>query len=180
MDSNYESFKQKILKLNQLAERGEEGEAMNARKAMERLCNSMGVKLEDILSEVQTEQNYVFSVRNDNLLRILFWICADKSGISRKSIGIVDKCHYSARITPLQYAELFSLWSWHKANFTKELENLRENLLVAYLYKHNLSIRRDKEDEEESVDEEDMEQARKSLGLLKLLDDATYVKGISK
>lgn len=33
MEEKYESFKQKILKLNELALRGEEGEAINARKA---------------------------------------------------------------------------------------------------------------------------------------------------
>ena len=38
MEEKYESFKQKILKLNELALRGEEGEAINARKAMDRLC----------------------------------------------------------------------------------------------------------------------------------------------
>ena len=38
MEEKYESFKQKILKLNELALRGEEGEAINARKAMDRLA----------------------------------------------------------------------------------------------------------------------------------------------
>ena len=38
MEEKYESFKQKILKQNELALRGEEVEAINARKAMDRLC----------------------------------------------------------------------------------------------------------------------------------------------
>lgn len=51
MEEKYESFKQKILKLNELALRGEEGEAINARKAMDRLCSTLGVNLEDILNQ---------------------------------------------------------------------------------------------------------------------------------
>ena len=45
MEEKYESFKQKILKLNELALRGEEGEAINARKAMVRLCSTLGVNV---------------------------------------------------------------------------------------------------------------------------------------
>lgn len=49
MEEKYESFKQKILKLNELALRGEEGEAINARKAMVRLCSTLGVNLDNSL-----------------------------------------------------------------------------------------------------------------------------------
>lgn len=56
MEEKYESFKQKILKLNELALRGEEGEAINARKAMDRLCSTLGVNLEDILKERTKER----------------------------------------------------------------------------------------------------------------------------
>lgn len=35
MEEKYESFKQKILKLNELALRGEEGEAINAWKTLQ-------------------------------------------------------------------------------------------------------------------------------------------------
>lgn len=57
MEEKYESFKQKILKLNELALRGEEGEAINARKAMDRLCSTLGVNLEDILNETNKRKN---------------------------------------------------------------------------------------------------------------------------
>lgn len=179
--SNYESFKQKIQKLSQLAEKGEDGEAKNARKAMERLCDSMGVKLEDVLDEVQSEKKYVFSVTSDKLVKDLFFICAENCGISWNSIGAIDRFHYAAWITPLQYAELYSLWEWHKANFRKELKKIRENLLIAYLYKHNLCIKIDNEEKgDEGDDEELLEHAQKSLELLKLLDDTTYVKDVDK
>lgn len=78
MEEKYESFKQKILKLNELALRGEEGEAINARKAMVRLCSTLGVNLEDILNESEQKKEYVFNVGCDHLLKELFFMCSEK------------------------------------------------------------------------------------------------------
>ena len=78
MEKKYESFKQKILKLNELALRGEEGEAINARKAMDRLCSTLGVNLEDILNESEQKKEYVFNVGCDHLLKELFFMCSEK------------------------------------------------------------------------------------------------------
>ena len=106
MEEKYESFKQKILKLNELALRGEEGEAINARKAMVRLCSTLGVNLEDILNESEQKKEYVFNVGCDHLLKELFFMCSEKI-LGDGEIWYKEKnSHISLELTPSQYAEL--------------------------------------------------------------------------
>lgn len=108
MEEKYESFKQKILKLNELALRGEEGEAINARKAMVRLCSTLGVNLEDILNESEQKKEYVFNVGCDHLLKELFFMCSEII-LGDGEIWYKEKnSHISLELTPSQYAELFT------------------------------------------------------------------------
>lgn len=124
MEEKYESFKQKILKLNELALRGEEGEAINARKAMVRLCSTLGVNLEDILNESEQKKEYVFNVGCDHLLKELFFMCSEKI-LGDGEIWYKEKnSHISLELTPSQYAELFTYFDFHKENFKKELKEL--------------------------------------------------------
>lgn len=135
MEEKYESFKQKILKLNELALRGEEGEAINARKAMVRLCSTLGVNLEDILNESEQKKEYVFNVGCDHLLKELFFMCSEKI-LGDGEIWYKEKnSHISLELTPSQYAELFTYFDFHKENFKKELKATRKRLLLAYLLK---------------------------------------------
>ena len=115
MEEKYESFKQKILKLNELALRGEEGEAINARKAMVRLCSTLGVNLEDILNESEQKKEYVFNVGCDHLLKELFFMCSEKI-LGDGEIWYKEKnSHISLELTPSQYAELFTYFDFHES-----------------------------------------------------------------
>ena len=55
----YESLKKKLRKLQALAEQGYRGEAENARRAIERICEQYGLKIEDIL-DIETKRRYTF------------------------------------------------------------------------------------------------------------------------
>lgn len=171
----YESFKHKILKLSELASRGSEGEAENAKRAIDRLCKAMGVALEDILNEDQKEKVYTFKVGSDPLLKNLFFRCLYKIN---KTEGEFREhgCNISLALTPFQYAELYTLFSWHKSNFKRELKEMRENLEMAYALKHNLSIQNDGEQQEEEVNERDIIQIRKVLSMVDNLSDVSFIK----
>lgn len=49
MDKDFESIRSKVLKLQALAERGEKGEAINARRLLDQLLAKYGVSLEEIV-----------------------------------------------------------------------------------------------------------------------------------
>lgn len=176
MEEKYESFKLKILKLNELALRGEEGEALNARKAMERLCSTLGVKLADILNESEQKKEYTFNVGCDHLLKELFFMCCEK--ILGGEIWYKEKnSKISLELTPSQYAELFTYFEFHKENFKKELNATRKRLLVAYLLKHNIYTGND-DGTDSQLSPEERRDAWKTLGMVDSLENVSYFKSL--
>lgn len=51
MEKDFESIRSKVQKLQALAERGEKGEALNAKRLLDQLLAKYGVSLEEIVSE---------------------------------------------------------------------------------------------------------------------------------
>lgn len=136
--NQYESIKQKLLKLHALAEQGYKGEAEAAKRAIERLCLQYGITLEEVLC-VETPQRYEFEIGRYKYMLTLFTQCygvvAGKGTLeyikrSRNTIAV--------DLTPLQYAELSSLFEWHKANFLKDLAAMQDAIMEAYINKHNI------------------------------------------
>lgn len=69
MDKDFESIRSKVLKLQALAERGEKGEAINARRLLDQLLAKYGVSLEEIV-EAQEEKTTVHFQRKGKRVRI--------------------------------------------------------------------------------------------------------------
>lgn len=128
MEEKYESFKQKILKLNELALRGEEGEAINARKAMVRLCSTLGVNLEDILNESEQKKEYVFNVGCDHLLKELFFMCSEKI-LGDGEIWYKEKnSHISLELTPSQICRVVYLLRFSQGKLQEGTESYKEKI----------------------------------------------------
>lgn len=124
MDKNsnqYESIKQKLLKLQKLAEQGYKGEADAAKRVIERLCAQYGITLEEVLC-VEQPKRYEFEVTGSGQLSYF--------KRSRNRIAV--------DLTPLRYAELSSLFEWHKTNFLKDLAAMQDTIVEAYVNKHNI------------------------------------------
>lgn len=137
MEKDFESVMDKLRKLQRLAERGERGEARNARAAIERLCAKYGIRLEE-LAEEQTKK-YRFEVGQNGTIRNLFLQCYCKvMNVEKVSYWEEGKANVIIELTALQYAELSSLWDWHKEHFKRELEETREALFIAYCQKHKI------------------------------------------
>lgn len=136
--SEYESIKNKLKKLLALAERGVQGEAENARRLLEKLCKEYGVSMEELLDENQAKF-YRFDIGRNAIYKDLFTQCYCK--VAQKvsmSFHQESRSQISVKMTALQYAELVSLFEWHKANFNKDLEDMKQNILLAYCRKHHL------------------------------------------
>ena len=138
MDRQYESIKEKLKKLLALAERGVQGEAVNARRLLEKLCKKYGVSIEELLDENQVKYHF-FEVGRNKIYLDLFAQCyckvANKDRLSYKQIS---RSQIAVEMTAIQYTEMVSLFAWHKANFDNDLEEMKKNILIAYCRKHHL------------------------------------------
>ena len=136
--NQYESIKQKLLKLQALAEKGYKGEAENAKRAIERICAQYGVTLEEVLCE-EKPKRYVFEIGRYKYMLTLFCQCHGVvTGKGQLSYIKRSRNTIAVDLTPLQYAELSSLFEWHKANFLKDLAAMQDTIVEAYINKHNI------------------------------------------
>ena len=185
MDKNsnqYESIKQKLLKLQKLAEQGYRGEADAAKRAIERLCAQYGITLEEVLC-VEQPQRYEFEIGRYKYMLTLFCQCHGVvTGKHEMSYIKRSRNRIAVDLTPLQYAELSSLFEWHKANFLKDLAAMQDTILEAYVNKHNIfRTLSDEERAERNAREEELTPAklRRLLAILAMqseLGDNIYHK----
>lgn len=185
MDKNspkYESIKAKLLKLQALAEKGTTYEARNAKMAIERLCAQYGITLSELLDEQAQPQWRRFEIGRLKYLLTLFAQCYYKvmNESTMKYKQGAQRNVVSVFLTPLQYAELASLFAWHKANFLRELQAMQDTLVDAYVSKHGLyrdSLLEDSEGEEEKpLTPAQLQRLKRMLAMREGLSDATYRK----
>ena len=175
MDERYESIKNKLKKLLALAERGVQGEAENARRLLEKLCKEYDVSMEELLDENQIKF-YQFDIGRNALYKDLFVQCYCK--VAQKiSVGCrqVSRSQIAVEMTALQYAELVSLFEWHKANFNKDLEDMKKNILLAYCRKHHLHSDV-KPDNDRELTEDERKRLIKIMFMQESLNDNQYHK----
>lgn len=167
----FESLKDKLKKLKALAERGCGGEAENAQRLLERLCAANGIDL-GLLNDEEKKSRYTFNVGRNRVFITLFTQCYSKvTDSSKMSYRQESRSEISLELTQVDYAELKGLYEWHKANFEKELEDIRDAALTAYCQKHCLFP--DKTNDR-PLTEADLERLRKAMKMEGLLNDKTY------
>lgn len=176
-NGKYESLKKKLLKLQALAERGLGGEAENARRAIERICEQYGVKLEDVL-DIETKHSYTLEIgRGKDMMQLFIRCISSVCDIKGMTYSKPTRSSIKIELTALQYADLSSLFDWHRANYKRELEEFRRSFMSAYIGKHDLFF--DSEREGNSIDEltlEDIERLRRVLKMREAMSDNTYHK----
>lgn len=167
----FESLKDKLKKLKALAERGCGGEAENAQRLLECLCAANGIDLGQ-LNDEEKKSRYTFNIGCNSVFKTLFAQCCCKVTNSlRISYRQETRSKISVELTQVDYAEVKGLFEWHKANFEKELEALRDAALTAYCQKHCLFP--DKTNDR-PLTEADWERIRKAMKMEGLLNDKTY------
>lgn len=174
-DKQYESLKEKLKKLQALAERGWQGEAENARRLLEKLCRQYGVSLEEILDDSQVKR-YTFAVGRNKMYGTLFMQCYAKvTNQSRMKYHQLSRSEISIELTALQYAELKSLYVWHKANLERDLEDIKNTVVEAYIVKHALFSEKSS-DKKAELTPEDFVRLKKILAMREALNDNHYQK----
>ena len=180
MDERYESIKNKLKKLLVLAERGVQGESENARRLLEKLCKEYGVSIEELLDENQVKY-YFFDVGRNKTQFDLFAQCYYKvANTDRMSYNQISRSRIAVEMTAIQYAELVSLFEWHKANFNKDLEDMKQNILLAYCRKHHLYYDEVKPDNDRELTADERKRLLKIMFMQESLNDNQYHKLLEK
>ena len=183
-DSKYESIKSRLRKLHLYVAGGSENEARNARLAIERLCSQYGLTIEEVLSDEQEKRWFKFEVGRSSVMLELFAQChgvvtgdSTLRYCKTRKISVIE-----VQLTPMQGAELSNLFTWHQANFKRELKNMQSSLMDAYIHKHHLFRAATNDDagtdRKKDLTPEEIERIKKMLHLSQTLSDSHYHKMI--
>ena len=182
---NYESIKSKILKLRELALRGEHEEALNAQRRIDNILFKYNLSLDKILADENKKKYRSFIIAS--FYDKLFFQCVFQVlNLSTLSYKESKKGHYSIEMTDLEYAELQSLFEWHKLNYKREYDKFVKSFTSAYIQEHEIWRKTEPTDEElaeldDGKDNKiDYEELRRIIALQNFMSDNRYVKMIEE
>ena len=178
-DKNFETIKSKILKLHALAERGEQGEAANARRLLEKLLNSYGLTLEQILAEKEEKHWFKFKATKKWEKKLCFQCYYKVMNVSTLSYKEY-KGYICYELTAYEFAEIQNLFEWHKAQLGKELKQLLEDFTESYCIKHSITsdCSRDDDAEAKPLSPQERQRLLKIMMLVDTVEDTSYRKMI--
>lgn len=186
-DPKYESLKSRLIKMSRLAESGDTHEADAARIAIERICDQYGINMEDVLSDEVESKWYEFNIGRSSKMLSLFCQChgyvTGKRSMEYRRLphsAIVEVC-----LTPFEYAELKSMFEWHRSNYKAEREKIESTLFDAYIHKHNLFRNRNENEEDSNEGESELtpemlERIKRIIYMKQALSDTHYHKMIEQ
>lgn len=137
-DPKYESIRSKLIKLLALADRGVQGEAENAKRAIERICEEYGIDIEDFFDTNKTRKYVIEIGRGKDLMQLFLRCISSVCDIKGMTYRQMLRSSIELELTSMQYAEILSLFNWHKGNYERELKDFKRNFLLAYVGKHQL------------------------------------------
>lgn len=181
---NYETIKSKILKLRELALRGEHEEAKNAQRRLDNMLSKYNLSLDKILAEKENKKSRFFII--STFFSNLFFQCVFQVlNLSTLSYKESKKGHYCIEMTELEYAEVISLFEWHKQNYKREYNIMIKSFFTAYIQKHKIWRKTKPTDEElaeldDNRTEIDYEEMRRIIVLQNSMSDNKYVRMIEK
>lgn len=174
-----EKIIEKLKKLLALAERGEAGEAHNARRILENELRKHNLTIEDISSD--RRKTYVFPYKDTDerrlFIQILANVCGTKSEAFKEACMNTKKKRLYADLTDLEYIDVSNMYDFHRSHLRKEKNRLLKELFSAYVNKHDIF---DKDPGEASTDKEiDWDELRRVMALIDTMEDVSYRKAIT-
>ena len=170
----------KLKKLLALAERGEAGEAQNARRILENELRKHNLTLEDLASDKR--KNYVFPYKDKDerrlLVQILVNVCGSKSEAFNESTYNSKKKRLYAYLTDMEYIDVSNMYDFHRKHLRKEKERFLKDLFSAYVNKHNI-FDKDPSERTNSDEEVNWDEIRRILHLAEGMEDVQYHKAIT-
>lgn len=175
--AKYESIVQRILNLQKLVEQGVGGEAENARRAIETIVKRYGLSLDEILADEKPEVHWwrYKTAREKELLLQCLGVVLDSWQPTSYTKGSGT---FGAKLTKLQYAELSSMYDWHRANMEHEYKEMISNFFSAYAHKHMLFPATKQENDDKSP--VNWEKIKRMLAMQEAMSDKTYRKQLEE
>ena len=171
----------RLKKLLALAERGEQGEADNARRMLEAELRRHGLTLDDIRSERKSTR--VLKYCSNEGLQLIIQIILNYSGSTSEAF---KEARYNARkreiyieLSDMEYVDISNMCDFFKAQYRKERKRLLHDMIMAFVQKHSLydSTPQERPDNDREFD---WDKLMRILALSSTMEDVTFRKQISK
>jgi len=163
----------KLKKLLALAERGEQGEAENARRLLEAELRKHGLTFDDIREENKRTRMFKYNSNEERtlLIQVLVNYLGSKSDAFNKST--YNK--YKKQV----YIDISNMYDFFKAQFRKERKRLLQDMIKAFVQKHRIFDSTPQECQEDDR-EIDWEELQRIFALSSTMEDVTFRKQLTK
>lgn len=173
-----ESILEKLRKIKALMDRGEAGEAENARIALERLLAANGLTWDDVTDEHRTTREFKYSNEREMalMMQVLVRLFGSKSDIFQTGRFNKQAKEVFLEMTEVEYIDLKNQWEYYRKAWKSYLEKSMKELLSAFVMKFNLYD--STPDEGESRERPDFETLMRIRMMSEGIESAPYAKMI--
>lgn len=173
-----DSIMEKLRKIKALMDRGEAGEAENARIALERLLAANGLTWDDVTDEHRTTREFKYS--NEREMALMMQLIVRLFG-STSEIYKKGTFHRKAKLvfldmTDVEYIDMKNQWEYYRKAWKSYLERSMKELLSAFVMKFNLYDSTPEEDE--NRERPDFETLMRIRMMSEGIESAPYAKMI--
>ena len=171
-----EKIKTKLKKLYALSKKGIDGEKTTAEQMLLKLLDKYGLSIKDIEQDEKKAYTYKYTTKasQDIIAQIIFSISDDVEIFvnSYKKIVIAEY------LSDFEHIQVMELIEFHLNNFKKERKKILDDLLVAYIQKHNLFAKGVEAKSAEELSDEELERMYRASRLKDQLSDEVFMKKI--
>lgn len=171
----------KLKKLLALAERGERGEADNARRLLEAELRRHGLTLEDICDDNKKKRIFKYNSNEERTLLIQVLV----NYLGSKSDAFCDSTYnkYQKKVyialSDIEYIDISNMYDFFKAQYRKERKRLLHDMIQAFVQKHSLFdiTPQERPDYDREIDWDEL---KRILALSSTMEDVTFRKQLTK
>lgn len=173
----YEKVIDKVKKLQALVDRGERGEVLAAKRALDDLCAQYNIDIDTLFDEKEEWVSFKLPY-NDKLARRLLFQCYCKI-TNRKEISYQHNKYSNIiyfSLTKTQEIDLRSMFDFYWKQLKKERAKILDTLAISFINKHNIFS-----DDKETATESEMtfekwEELNKAMLMMSQLEEVSYHK----
>lgn len=171
----------KLKKLLALAERGERGEADNARRILEAELRKNGLTLEDICAGNRKTRMFKYNSNEERtlLIQVLLNYLGSKSDAFSESTYNKYKKQVYISLSDIEYIDISNMYDFFKTQFRKERKRLLQDMIMAFVQKHRIfdSTPQERPDDDWEID---WEKLKRIFALSSTMEDVTFRKQLTK
>ncbi|QIG63744.1 hypothetical protein DAC20_256 [Bacteroides phage DAC20] len=174
---------QKILKLKELSERGAtEGEINNATRVLQFNLDKYGITLDDIIKNEGERVTYSFSYSTAQekviLTQCMGNLFGSDSDIFKESYRYKNgTMKFYLNLTKSEYAIFSDFYNFHREQFKRQLKDMEDKLLMAYLHNQDLF---DKNKENNSSSKKESKYSFKDMMVILAMADSMKTNSYRK